>query len=215
MFTSQMVYMLLMFSAFGAYWYWQSKKLKAAGGVAGVMEAADREAFGLTEGEAIAKRWNAAFYLGTLVPETLPSLGEKVASFFASESLRGRHVRIGLTTGNRIVFSVEPEPHEPRPGTVATQLDPSKALSKGFLPAAVITPGSAPKVTDGEQLYGQHEAWHETIKSAPDAMLNSSNWQAPVRRMKLARLDGMPGGRPWILWVDPEALQFLSNYGVP
>jgi hypothetical protein len=207
--------LLLQFGLLVLFWYGRRKRFESMGGIQGIYEAADREAFGLYEGEAIAKRWNAAFYLGALIPESLPSVGEKVLSFFASESLRGRYIRIGLTTANRIVFSVEPEPHESRPGRLATELDPSKAISQGYRPAVALTPASAPEVTDCRDLYGHHDAWADTMRSAPDVTLNSSDWLAPTpRSMRLARLDGMPGGRPWILWMDPEAMQFMMNYGV-
>jgi len=210
----QALYVLVVIAAIGGYWWWTQRKMKAQGGVAGMLAAADKQAFGLSEGESLAKRWDAMFYIGKLVPETMPSMGEAVMNALTNTFVRGRHVRMGLTTTNRIVFSMEPDQHD-APGTFATLNDQSKAWSKGFLPAMTITPATAPRITMGEQLFGAHPAWAATQRDAPSAKIDPQNWAAAQRKMVIARLENLPNGRTWNVWIDPEAAQFLSSWASP
>jgi len=207
----QALYVLVLVAVIGGWWWWNQKKLKDQGGVTGVLAAADKQAFGLSEGESLAKRWDAMFYIGKLVPESMPSMGEAVMNALTNTFVRGRHVRIGLTTTNRVVFSMEPDPHD-APGTFASMNDQSKAWSKGFLPAMTITPATAPRIVMGEQIYGSHAAWAATQRDAPAANIDPQNWAAASRKMVIARLENLPNGRTWTVWIDPEAAQFLSSW---
>jgi hypothetical protein len=205
-------YLIIGLGMFG-YWYWQQKRLRDAGGAEAVLEQVDQQTFDLQQGEAIARRWDAAFYLGKLLPETLPTFAQR-ARQPAFVPFRGRPIRIALTTTNRIVFSVDRgldrEDSKIAKGAVS---EFATAFSKGFSPVATIDPDSSFRIVAGEKLFGQHEAWPETIKRAPSAMIDSRNWEARARTMTVARLENMPDGRAWTVWIDPEALQFLSNYG--
>lgn len=204
---------LLVFGLMGAWWFRQQKLAEAQGGGQGILDKADRVAFGLAEDEKIAKRWDAMFYMGRLVPETMLSVGEKISNFLDNTYVRGRHIRIGLTTTNRVVFSAEPEDSRSNQDAPNTWTDFSAAVSKGFRPMAVVTSQSAPRIIAGQVLFGNHPEWDATIRGAPSAMIDPTNWMAKSRNMTIARLDNMPDGRSWTIWIDPEAGQFLSTYG--
>jgi hypothetical protein len=206
------IYMAIMVAGMIGVTVWQQQKMKKAGGVGGVLAKADQDAFGLVENETVTKRWDAMFYLGKLVPSTVPSMSEAMLNAVTNTHIRGRHIRIGLTNTNRIVFSTEPETYD-APSTLKNFKDSSTVWSKGFRPAHSLSPQTAPTVQFGEQLFSSHPAWKATVKEAPAANIDPQNWAASARKMVIARLEGMPGGKDWTVWIDPEAAQFLSNWG--
>lgn len=208
---STIAYILIVFGGIAAYWFYQQKQLKAAGGAAGMLAAADKTMFGLAEGESVAKRWDAMFYLGKLVPETMPGMGEQVLNALTNSYVRGKQIRIALTTTNRVVFSVEPD-EQNEPGSIAKMRDMSSAYSRGFSPAASYSPQTPPRLVSGESLFAGHPAWAATVKDAPAANIDPQNYAAANRKMVVARLDNAPQGRAWYLWIDPEAAQFLASW---